>query len=167
MLKVPPPKSLDLHFLVIKCHCWTYDDDIGPKLKKPIFAILGIYHAYPIVDLFSYFITFSNILMNAPLLDLSWSTEKRRPNNLRGGAFSICHCWATYSDRDQACVLTTDEKTMKLWKTNKGTFGVVCSDTTKLDSDADSKSPNNTHLNIMDFFKYFFSVLRTSNSNIY
>ena len=24
-----------------KCHCWNYDDNIGPKLKKPSFAILG------------------------------------------------------------------------------------------------------------------------------
>ena len=36
MLKAPPPPSyfLDLHFSVIKCHCQTNDDNIGPKLKK-------------------------------------------------------------------------------------------------------------------------------------
>ena len=44
MLKAPPLKSWDLHFSVIKCHCWTYDDNIGPKLKKPSFAILGEYN---------------------------------------------------------------------------------------------------------------------------
>ena len=43
MLKAPPLKSSDLHFSVIKCHCWTYDDNIGPKFKKPSFAILGLY----------------------------------------------------------------------------------------------------------------------------
>ena len=35
MLKAPPPKSSDLHFSVIKCHCRTNDDNIGPKFKKP------------------------------------------------------------------------------------------------------------------------------------
>ena len=30
-----------------------------------------------------------NILLNAPLLDLSWKTQKCRPQDLRGGAFSI------------------------------------------------------------------------------
>ena len=44
---------------------------------------------YTIVDLFSYFIYFSNTLSNAPLSDLSWKTEKCRPEDLRGGAFSI------------------------------------------------------------------------------
>ena len=28
-------------FLGIKCHCWTYDDNISLKLKKPSFAIFG------------------------------------------------------------------------------------------------------------------------------
>ena len=42
MLKAPPLKSLDLHFSVIKYHCWTYDDNISPKLKKQSFAILGV-----------------------------------------------------------------------------------------------------------------------------
>ena len=41
-----PLKSLDLHFSVIKCHCWTYDDNISPKLKKPSFAILGAYNMF-------------------------------------------------------------------------------------------------------------------------
>ena len=31
----------DLHFSVRKCHCRTYDENIGPQLKKPSFAILG------------------------------------------------------------------------------------------------------------------------------
>ena len=43
MVKAPPLKSSDLHFSVIKCHCRTYDDNIGPKLKKRSFAILGAY----------------------------------------------------------------------------------------------------------------------------
>ena len=43
MLKAPPLKFSDLHFCVIKCHCRTYDDNIGPKFKKPGFAILGAY----------------------------------------------------------------------------------------------------------------------------
>ena len=47
-----------------------------------------IYQAYAIANLFSYFRTFSNILLNAPL---SWKTEKCRPKDLRGGAFGIRH----------------------------------------------------------------------------
>ena len=46
MEKAPPLKSLDRHFSVIKCHCWTYDDNIGPKLKKLSFAILGAYNMF-------------------------------------------------------------------------------------------------------------------------
>ena len=46
MLKAPPFKSLDLNFSVIKCHCWTYDDNIGPKFKKPRFAFLGGYNMF-------------------------------------------------------------------------------------------------------------------------
>ena len=41
MLKAPPLKSLDLHFSVIKCHCQTYDDNIGPKLKKAELCYFG------------------------------------------------------------------------------------------------------------------------------
>ena len=41
MLKASLLKSSDLHFSVIKWHCQTYDDNIGPKFKKPRFAILG------------------------------------------------------------------------------------------------------------------------------
>ena len=33
MLKAPPLKSSDLHFSVKKCHCQTYDNNIGPKSK--------------------------------------------------------------------------------------------------------------------------------------
>ena len=42
MLKAPPLKSLYLHFSVIKCHCCTYDDNIGPILKKLSFALSGL-----------------------------------------------------------------------------------------------------------------------------
>ena len=38
----------------------------------------------------TYFIIVSNILLNTPLLNLSWKTNKCRPKDLRGGAFSIC-----------------------------------------------------------------------------
>ena len=41
VLKAPPLKSSDLHLSVIECHCRTYDDNIGPNLKKLSFAILG------------------------------------------------------------------------------------------------------------------------------
>ena len=34
VLKAPPLKSPDLHFSVIKFHCGTYDDNIGPKLPQ-------------------------------------------------------------------------------------------------------------------------------------
>ena len=44
MLKAPPLKSSDLNLSVQKCHCRTYDDNIGPKLNKPSFAILGVYN---------------------------------------------------------------------------------------------------------------------------
>ena len=40
VLKAPPLISSDLHFSVIKCHCWTYDANIGPKLKKPSLYII-------------------------------------------------------------------------------------------------------------------------------
>ena len=46
VLKAPPFKSLDLHFSVIKCHCWIYDDNIGSKLKKTRSAILGAYNTF-------------------------------------------------------------------------------------------------------------------------
>ena len=41
MLKAPPLKSPDLHFLLIKCNCRLFDDNIGPKLKKLSFPIFG------------------------------------------------------------------------------------------------------------------------------
>ena len=50
VLKAPPLKSSDLHFLVTKCHCWTYDDNFGPKLKKPSFAILGHITCWTIIS---------------------------------------------------------------------------------------------------------------------
>ena len=50
VLKAPPLKSLDLHFLVTKCHCQTYDDNIGPKLKKPSFAFLGAYNMFDTIS---------------------------------------------------------------------------------------------------------------------
>ena len=40
---------------------------------------------------FSYFRTFLNILLYAPLSDPSWKTKKCRPEDLRGGALSIRH----------------------------------------------------------------------------
>ena len=37
MLKGPGLKSLDLHLSIIKCNCWTYDDNIGPiKNSQPL-----------------------------------------------------------------------------------------------------------------------------------
>ena len=56
MLKALPFQSSGLHSLIIKRYCQTYDDNIVPTF----------YEAYTIADLFSYFITFSNILLNAP-----------------------------------------------------------------------------------------------------
>ena len=50
MLKAPPLKSLDLHFSVIKSHCRTYDDNIGPKFKTPRFAILGAYNMFDSIN---------------------------------------------------------------------------------------------------------------------
>ena len=41
-----PLISPDLHFSVIKCHCQTYVDNIGLKLKKASFAILGVYNLF-------------------------------------------------------------------------------------------------------------------------
>ena len=41
MLKAPPLISSDLHFLVIKCHCPTFDDNIGPKFKKSEVCNIG------------------------------------------------------------------------------------------------------------------------------
>ena len=41
MLKAPPLISSDLRFSVIKCHCWTYDDNIGPKFKKADLCYVG------------------------------------------------------------------------------------------------------------------------------
>ena len=79
------------------------DDYIGPKLKKPSFALLGAYNMFDNkfdedstkvcpeiekntnVNLFSYFRTFSNILLKAPLSDLSWKTEICRSKEIRGG----------------------------------------------------------------------------------
>ena len=46
MLKAPPLKSSDLYLSVIKCHCQTYDDNIGPKFKKPSYAIFGVYNVF-------------------------------------------------------------------------------------------------------------------------
>ena len=38
MLKAPPLISSNPHLSVIKCNCWTYGDNIGPRLKKPSFV---------------------------------------------------------------------------------------------------------------------------------
>ena len=43
MLKAPTLKSSNLHFLVIKCHCRTYYDNINTKFKKPSSAIFVAY----------------------------------------------------------------------------------------------------------------------------
>ena len=46
MLKGPALKSSNLHILVLYYNCRTYDDNIGPKFKKPNFAILGAYSMF-------------------------------------------------------------------------------------------------------------------------
>ena len=68
---------------------YRYHGSVRSPMKFIKFLWYYIYRAYTIVDLFSYFGTFSNILLNAPLSKLSWKTEKCRPEDLRGGAFSI------------------------------------------------------------------------------
>ena len=40
--KSTPSYSSDLHFSVLKCHCWTYDDNVGPKLKKNMWFVRNI-----------------------------------------------------------------------------------------------------------------------------
>ena len=98
MLNTAPLNSLDLHFLVTKCNCQTYDVKIGPKLKNLSFVILGAYNMFDKLALLLYtrglteifnFQPFSNFraflnTLNAPLSDLSWKTKE-----LRGGALSI------------------------------------------------------------------------------
>ena len=44
MPKGPGLKSLGLHISVIYCKFWSCDDNIGLKLKKPTFVILGEQH---------------------------------------------------------------------------------------------------------------------------
>ena len=44
ILKQPGLISSDLH-LSIKCNCQTYDDNIGPKLKKPSYVVFIMNHA--------------------------------------------------------------------------------------------------------------------------
>ena len=39
--KSTPSYSLDLHFSILNCHCWTYDDNVSPELKNLWFVILG------------------------------------------------------------------------------------------------------------------------------
>ena len=102
VLKAPPLKSSDVHFSVIKCHCQTYDDNIGPKLKKPSFAIFGAYN-------------------KAPVLDLSWKTKKCTAEEIRGGAFSIrlnisfpLQCMFQFSGhRKRKCDKSTKKKSTK------------------------------------------------------
>ena len=36
MLKAPPLISSDLHISELKCHCWTYYDNIVPKYHVPV-----------------------------------------------------------------------------------------------------------------------------------
>ena len=60
-----------------------------------IFTVLhlsGIYHFQP----FSYFGTFSNILLKAPLSDLSRKMEICRSKDIREGAFSI-RCFSLHN----------------------------------------------------------------------
>ena len=59
--------------------------------------------------------TFSNILLNASLLDLSWKYEKCRPEDFRGGAFSVrpilllfydsCSCHLKFSRISKVCLV--------------------------------------------------------------
>ena len=42
MIKQPGLIFLDLHLWVIQFNCLTYDDNIGPKLKKPNFVLSGL-----------------------------------------------------------------------------------------------------------------------------
>ena len=49
MLKQPGLISSDLHILVIKFNCQTYDDNMGPKLKNLSFVILGVEKMFKIV----------------------------------------------------------------------------------------------------------------------
>ena len=91
MLKAPPLISSDLHISLLGL-CWNVkmikfwryyifgtflNFFIGHRAFSSFFLILEIFQTY-----------FLNIL-NYPLSDLSWKTEKCRPNNLRGGVFSI------------------------------------------------------------------------------
>ena len=92
MLITPHLKSSDLHFLVVNCHCQTYDDNIGPKFKNPSFAILGfIVHIASLTTFFSrhfYFLLiwelFEHIFehINSPLLGLFRRIEKCRTKEI-------------------------------------------------------------------------------------
>ena len=47
MLKQPALISLDLYLSVINCKCWTYDDNIGPRIKKAeLCNIVGVKFIY-------------------------------------------------------------------------------------------------------------------------
>ena len=46
MLKQPGLISSDLTLLVIKCNCWTYNNNIGLKLKKLSFVIWSVKNLY-------------------------------------------------------------------------------------------------------------------------
>ena len=61
-------------------YCRDYHRDVGPRfVQKPMHSKW----------LFLFF-NFSNILLNAPLSNLFWKTEKCRSKDFRGGAVSIC-----------------------------------------------------------------------------
>ena len=94
MLKAPLVNPRAKAFLVLKCNCRTYNDNIGQIFQNLRFETLGVLKihrayiifvslfslAYSIVDLFSYFITISNIFQNI-LMPLS-RTYLRSPRNI-------------------------------------------------------------------------------------
>ena len=68
-----------------------FDNKFDQYTNKVCPEIEYIFRTYTIVDIFSYFRTFENILLNAPLLDQSWKTKICKSEEIRGGAFSILH----------------------------------------------------------------------------
>ena len=104
MLKAPPVNSRAYAFLVLKCNCWTHNDNfghifrnlrfatlgalkirltnVGPRFIRTIASLLtflsGIDHCQP----FSYFKSFFEHILehiNTPLSNLSWKSEKYSP----------------------------------------------------------------------------------------
>ena len=78
MLKQPALNSSDLHFSVIKCNCWTYDDNIGPKLKKSRGLLCrGVKYVQKSFNIFT--------------PPIGYILKDIQAEDLRAGAFSICH----------------------------------------------------------------------------